>query len=173
MNGNQARCKKQKGDSMSMKRKCSVLLVGFGLAVTALATAPQARAALGGSVDSITSDSQTLSAVKSAAKVSDSYTVHELHSDSISVREYVSSSGVVFGVAWNGPVAPDLTALLGSYADEYRQAQSQTPRQPGRRHVQVKTNRVVVERWGHMRNLQGRAYAPDLIPQGVSVDEIK
>jgi hypothetical protein len=46
-------------------------------------------------------------------------------------------------------------------------------RQPGRRHVTVKTDGVVVEKWGHMRNLQGRAYAPALIPQGVSVDEIK
>jgi hypothetical protein len=156
-----------------MKRKLLILLVGFGLAATALATAEQAWATLGESVDSITLDSHTLSAVRSAATVSGNYTVHELHSDAISVREYVSTSGVVFGVAWNGPVPPDLTALLGSYADEYRKAQSQTPRQPGRRHAQVKTNRVVVERWGHMRNLQGRAYAPDLIPQGVSVDEIK
>jgi hypothetical protein len=46
-------------------------------------------------------------------------------------------------------------------------------RQPGRRHVTVKTDSVVVEKWGHMRNLQGRAYAPALIPKGVNVDEIK
>jgi len=158
---------------MTMTRKLSILLIGFGLAATALATAQQARAALGESVDSITSDSRTLSAVRSAATVSGAYSVHELHSEALSVREYVSPSGVVFGVAWNGPVPPDLSTLLGSYAEEYRKAQSQTPRQPGRRHLQVKTNRVVVERWGHMRNLQGRAYAPDLIPQGVNVDEIK
>jgi len=44
---------------------------------------------------------------------------------------------------------------------------------PGRRHVQVKTDGVVVEKWGHMRNMQGRAYAPALIPKGVNVDEIK
>jgi len=156
-----------------MKRKLLFLLIGFGLAASALATAQQARAALGESVDSITSDSRTISAVRSAATVSADYTVHELRTDLISVREYVSPAGIVFGVAWNGPVPPDLTVLLGSYAEEYRQAQSQTPRQRGRRHIQVKTSRVVVERWGHMRNLQGRAYAPDLIPQGVSVDEIK
>jgi len=37
----------------------------------------------------------------------------------------------------------------------------------------VRTDRVVVEKWGNMRNLQGRAYAPALIPPGVSIDEIK
>jgi hypothetical protein len=37
----------------------------------------------------------------------------------------------------------------------------------------LKANNVVVEKWGHMRNLQGRAYAPALMPQGVSVDEIR
>ena len=156
-----------------MKRRFSLLLVGLGFAATALTTVQQARATLGESIDSITSDSKTLSAIRSSVTSSGAYTVHELHSDALSVREYASTSGVVFGVAWNGPVPPDLTALLGSYAVEYRKAQSRQPRQPGRRHVQVKTNRVVVERWGHMRNLQGRAYAPDLIPQGVSVDEIK
>ena len=34
-------------------------------------------------------------------------------------------------------------------------------------------DRVVVEKWGHMRNLQGRAYAPALLPPGVSSDEIR
>ena len=68
---------------------------------------------------------------------------------------------------------PDLTQLLGSYADEYHQALQKTPRKHGRRFNRVKTNRLVVEKWGHMRNLQGRAYVPDLIPPGVNVDDIK
>ena len=89
------------------------------------------------------------------------------------VREYVSSAGIVFGIAWNGLVYPDLTQLLGPYNDEYQKAMGQAKRQPGRRHARVKSNDVIVEKWGHMRNLQGRAYAPGLVPQGVSVDEIK
>ena len=48
-----------------------------------------------------------------------------------------------------------------------------SPREPGRRNQKVETNRIVVEKWGHMRNLQGRAYVPALIPAGVSIDEIK
>lgn len=156
-----------------MKRTSLLLLISFGLAAAALATVQQARAALGENINAIPPGGHTLSAVQSAATVSGSYSVRELSSEANSVREYVSPSGIVFGIAWNGPVTPDLTALLGSYAEDYRKALSQTPRLPGRRHIQVKSDRVIVERWGHMRNLQGRAYAPDLIPQGVSIDEIK
>jgi len=138
-----------------------------------LAFAQQARATLGESVASVAKDHAALSAVRRSAKVLSGYTVHEIESDATSVREYASPSGVVFGIAWNGLIHPDLTPLLGSYADAYREGLRKTPRHPGRRRQQVKAERVVVEKWGHMRNLQGRAYAPSLIPPGVSVDEIK
>ena len=68
---------------------------------------------------------------------------------------------------------PDLTPLLGSYAGEYQEALGRTARKYGERHLQVKAAHVVVQKWGHMRNLQGRAYAPDLVPAGVTVDEIR
>jgi hypothetical protein len=32
---------------------------------------------------------------------------------------------------------------------------------------------VVVERWGHMRDLHGRAYLPALLPDGVTVDDLQ
>jgi hypothetical protein len=137
------------------------------------AAAEQVQAALGGSVDSIESDRKVLSAVSSATTVSSAYSVHVIVSDATTVREYISPDGIVFGVAWNGLVYPDLTQLLGPYADEYQKAMKKAPRHPGRRNARVKTNRVIVEKWGHMRNLRGRAYAPDLIPEGVSADEIK
>ena len=154
-------------------RMFSILLFGLSIVLTVFAAAQQAQAALGESVDSIASDQKALSAVLRAAKTSTGYTVHEVRTETITVREYVSPSGIVFGIAWNGLTHPDLTPLLGSYSSEYQKAMSHARRQPGRRHVQVKTDGVVVEKWGHMRNLQGRAYAPVLIPQGVSVDEIK
>jgi hypothetical protein len=157
-----------------MKTKMfSGLLLGLSLALTILAAAQQAQATLGESADSVAVDRKALSAVPGATTISQGYTVHEVRSEATTVREYVSPSGVVFGIAWNGLTHPDLTPLLGSYTDEYQKALGQSQRQPGRRHVQVKTDRVVVEKWGHMRNLQGRAYAPALIPQGVSIDEIK
>jgi len=98
--------------------------------------------------------------VRGAVTVHDEYTVHQVDSDSTLVREYVSTSGIVFAVAWNGLVHPDLTQLLGSYAGEYARGLEQTPRELGSRRLRVKTENVVVEEWGHMRNLQGRAYVP-------------
>jgi hypothetical protein len=157
-----------------MKRRLSTVFLGFGLVAAVLAGAQQAQAVLGESVDSVTMEQKTLSAARSATTaVHYGYTVQEVKSDATTVREYVSSSGLVFAIAWNGRTHPDLTPLLGSYAGEYQEALQQTPRQPGRRHLQVKTDRVVVEKWGHMRKLQGRAYVPALIPTGVSLDEIK
>ena len=156
-----------------MKRRLFARFIALCFSAAILAIAQRALATLGESIDSITKDSKALSAVRRSAKVVDGYTVHEVESDATSVREYASPAGVVFGIAWNGLIHPDLSPLLGSYAHDYREGLRKTPRQPGRRRHQVKTERVVVEKWGHMRNLQGRAYAPSLIPPGVSIDEIK
>lgn len=156
-----------------MKRRLCALFLGVGISAAILATTHVAHAALGESADSIRSDRKSLLAVRGAAIARSGYTIQTIESDSTTVREYLSPSGVVFGIAWNGLVHPDLKLLLGSYAGEYQDALRKTPGKPGRRHLQVKTNRVIVEKWGHMRNLQGRAYVPSLIPPGVSVDEIK
>ena len=156
-----------------MKRRIYALLL-LGLSIAAFTLAQQTQAGLGESVDSIATDQSALSAVKHATTARNGYSIHELTSDGTALREYVSPSGIVFGIAWNGLAHPDLRPLLGSYAAEYEAALRQTPRKPGlRRHEALKTERVVVEKWGLMRNLQGRAYAPALIPPGVTIDEIK
>jgi hypothetical protein len=156
-----------------MKIRLYILFVGLGLSASFFTTAQQVQATLGASVDSVESDRKALSAGRRAIAVRDGYTVYEVDSDSTVVREYVSSSGVVFGIAWNGLTHPDLDQFLGSYVGEYQKALQQTPRKLGQRSIQLKTDRIVVEKWGHMRNLQGRAYDPALIPSGVNVDEIK
>ena len=157
-----------------MKRKFYALLLGLGLSVAVLTAAQQVQAGLGESADSVVSDRKALSAVQREITTSNRYTIHEFASDATTVREYVSPSGIVFGIAWNGLAYPDLTPLLGPYDREYRAALRHEQRKPGlRRYHAVRTDGVVVEKWGHMRNLQGRAYAPALIPPGVSIDEIK
>jgi hypothetical protein len=156
-----------------MKRRLIALFLSLVILAAAFATVPGVQAALGESADSVDLDRKALSAVRGVTTVRNGYTVHAIESASAVIREYISSSGVVFGIAWNGMLHPDLTQLLGSYTSEYREALQQTPRNPGQRRLQVKTDRLVVQKWGHMRNLQGRAYAPALIPPGVSIDEIK
>ncbi|MGC9977131.1 MAG: DUF2844 domain-containing protein [Thermodesulfovibrionales bacterium] len=155
------------------RRKLYALWIALGLLVAFQATAPRVQATLGGSIESVDSDGKALSAARRAATVRNGYSVREINSDSVAVREYVSPSGVVFGIAWNGLIHPDLAQLLGSYAGAYQEALQRTPREPDRRRLRVKTDQIVVEKWGHMRNLQGRAYAPALIPKGVSIDEIR
>jgi hypothetical protein len=141
--------------------------------VVVLATAQFAHAILGENADTIASDRKTLAAVHKASTPRRGYTVEEMASESTAVREYVSPSGVVFGIAWNGIVHPDLTQLLGSYSGEYTAALREAPRTQGRRSRRLVTDNVVVETWGHMRNLRGRAYAPNLVPGGVRIDEIE
>lgn len=156
-----------------MKKRLYTLMLFLGLAAPLISTPHPAHAALGESADSVESDRKALSAVRRATTSRAGYAVQEVVSDANTVREYVSLSGIVFAIAWNGLSHPNLTPLLGSYADEYRHALRQTPRKPGRRALKVMGDRIVVEKWGHMRNLQGRAYVPALIPSGVSLDEIR
>ena len=157
-----------------MNKALSLWCLAMTLSGALFFWAVPAFATLGGTVDSIQADAKTLSATMGPAANLGSYTIYTLTSTATTLREYVSPSGVVFALAWNGLFQPEVTPLLGSYAGEYQQALQSSPRQPGvRSSFVVKASRVVVERWGHMRNMQGRAYAPDLVPQGVSLDAIR
>lgn len=156
-----------------MKKVINFIFVGLYFTAFTIATVQTARATLGESVDSVTSDRKAYSAVQHATLTRKGFTVQEFKSDANMVREYISPSGVVFAIAWNGLSHPDLTPLLGTYLGDYKHALVHTASHRGNRHFQVKANRVVVEKWGHMRNMQGRAYIPTLIPNGVSINEIK
>jgi len=156
-----------------MKRTHYILVTGIILLMAVLTTPRAVQAVLGGSADSVTADQKALAAMRSVTTIHANYSVQQVESDAVTVREYISSSDIVFAVVWSGLVNPDLTQLLGSYSDEYREAQRQMPRTHGKRTQQVKASHVVVETWGHMRHLQGRAYVPALVPQGVTIDEIK
>lgn len=161
--------------SASVCRLCTrAAALHLALITSCLAlTARPARAALGEGAASVDEDAKVLAASRGGTSEHGLYRVETVTSGSGTMREYVSASGVVFAVAWNGVAHPDLRPMLGSYAGEYESALARTPRAPGRRHQQVTTGRLVVEKWGHMRDLHGRAYAPALVPAGVSLDEIE
>jgi hypothetical protein len=121
----------------------------------------------------MTKKQRALTTVRRAPESSAAYTIRETVSDANTVREYISPAGIVFAVAWNGVAHPDLTTLLGSYLDEYQQAVKQPRKGAGRRHSRVQADHVVVEKWGQMRNMKGRAYDPALLPAGVPIDDIR
>jgi hypothetical protein len=149
----------------------TIFVCSFFLA-TSLAHPKTACATLGEGPDSVAKDRKALSTVKRAATSHDNYTVHESSSKATTVREYLSPAGVVFAVAWNGMTPPDLSTLLGSYHQQYQSAKRLVARQHGHKRSRVAAEGVVVETWGHMRNLQGRAYVPELVPAGVAINEI-
>lgn len=154
-----------------MNLRTVVMLVA--LVPTLLATVQRAHGTLGETAASVTRDQRALAAVARSTTTGAAYTVQEMTSASSTVREYLSPSGVVFAVAWNGLVRPDLSVLLGSYNQEYKDALNIQQRRHGKRQAEVKTGRIVVETWGHMRDLQGRAYLPALVPEGVNLYEIR
>lgn len=135
----------------------------------------RAGATLGEPAASVARDSKAFSGTLLKSTNRSNYRIQSIASgtSTTTVREFVAPTGVVFAVAWNGLVHPDLKVLLGSYDPEYRKALSRIRRQPGRQHSKVVSDRLVVETWGHMRNLQGRAYLPGMLPEGVSPDEIR
>lgn len=144
------------------------------LAWTFLASlsASRAEASISGSRASVADDAASLQASAQEDRGPSDCTVFTLETDSGVVREYLSASGVVFAVTWSGLVHPDLGTVLGPHARAWRAAVRSSPPARGRRGHRVATEHVVVETWGHMRHLQGRAHAPALVPAGVVIDDL-
>jgi len=131
-------------------------------------------ATLGGSLESLQDDQIHLQA-KVRNTVVGRYTIHEMTTPTGTVvREYVSPTGRVFGVSWQGPFIPDMRQLLGEYFEQYSQAaKGQRERHVGRAPLDIQEPRLVVQTTGHMRAYSGRAYDPGLLPAGVSDHDIQ
>jgi hypothetical protein len=130
-----------------------------------------ARAALGGSADSIESDRLSMKGLTRPIPAG-SVTKQELQLPSGTVvMEYLTSAGLVFAVSWHGPVLPDLHQVLGDYFANYQTA----ARQPVVRHrlVRFSSPDLVIESSGKMRAFTGRAWVPTLLPSGVTSAEIQ
>jgi hypothetical protein len=141
--------------------------------VVAALGASRATAALGEAEASIASDQAALAAARAQGTARAGFRVVRLVSPAHTVREYVSASGTVFAIAWEGVSHPDLGVILGAYAPPVQRALARRPARTGRRARHVEGGGAVVETWGHQRALRGRAWVPALVPAGVSVDEIR
>jgi hypothetical protein len=85
------------------------------------------------------------------------------------VRQYVASSGQVYAVSWDGPAMPDVSALLSTWFDRYRQgASAALPNANGLHSSRVSSSDLMVETAVRLRNFSGRAWLPDALPAGVS-----
>ena len=132
-----------------------------------------AFASLGGTVASVETDRvRTQSALVRIQRVS-GYSVHELQSPAgTTIREYYGANDVVFGVAWDGEFPPDLRQILGTYFDRYQRA-TQSAWRRSRSRVAIDDNGLIVRASGHARSSSGIAYAPALLPAGVTADVVK
>ncbi len=131
-----------------------------------------AWAVLGDSAASVLNDQARMKGTLRSvdAKV---YVMHEITSPvGTVVREYVSPSGAVFGIAWEGQFPPDLQQLLGPYYEQAKQA-AEPGQRHGRRPISIDTPGLVVQQTGHPRSFHGQAYIPQLIPQGVKASDIR
>jgi len=146
------------------------LSLSFCLAA-ALVMPSLAFASLGGNIASIQADQVQMKATSRIASTQANYTVHEIQSSSGTVvREYVAANGTVFGVAWNGPVVPNLRQVLGQYFVPFTQATK--TQQSDHSHLLIQQSNLVVRASGHMRAFRGTAYVPSMLPQGVTTNEI-
>ena len=148
-------------------RLASVVLVTLAFSLPAFAE-------LGGYADSVQVDQAKM---KATLKVTQgkAFAVHEITTPTkIVVREFVGADGRVFGVAWRGPFLPDLSQLLGSFYGQYSDAiKTEKRTYAGKRPVDIRQPRLVVQGGGHMLGHFGRAYVPDMLPEGVSTDAIR
>ena len=142
------------------------------IGLIALLGGPSALASLGGTEATVDADRLQIGATRRVVNADTRFTLHELQAPSgTTMREYVSPTGVVFGVAWQGPTMPDLRQLLGAYFDQYIGAT--TERRIRRGPVSIQLPGLVVQSSGHMRAFAGKAYVPAALPQGVSTEDIR
>ena len=131
-----------------------------------------ALAGLGGDSSSIDKDNDGLSGHLKTGQSQSAFTVHEIDTGMQQIKEYMTLNGTVFAVTWHGMGSPDLRALLGSYADEVQTLDPQTSKQFRRQKRMTRSDHVIIEKFGHMRDIRGKAYVPQLMPNGVTSADI-
>ena len=144
------------------------------VAASAVMIPARAFAELGGDLKSVERDRVKMKAAITVTQT-ERYAIHEMTSDSGSkVREFATLDGKIFAVAWEGPFHPDYQQVLGPYFDQLQQATQQAAQRRARRApVMIDTPGFVFQSLGHVRALAGRAYLPQTLPAGVSVEELK
>ena len=100
------------------------------------------------------------------------YTTHRsVDANGVTIREYVLPGNVVFAVTWDGPVRPDMSALLGSYFPNFTNAAAERARGVG---PMIEHNgEFHIESAGRAGRFFGKAYLPRLVPANVRVEQLQ
>jgi hypothetical protein len=158
---------------MSFHRRGRVLLQVLA-AGAALAGGSDVLAALGGDASSVAAD-RVAWAAQLRTTPTLQYDMHEISSSAQTVHEYVSRQGQVFAVTWQGPVPPNMRQLLGEYFGRFQSAAvAAHQRSPGQhRQFQLAQPDLVIWSSGRLRDFHGIAYLPNLLPAGVTVEQLQ
>jgi hypothetical protein len=147
------------------------LLTKAALLLALFAPATAAHAALGEKLASVERDRSAFGGTL-RSRNAPGHVVHEIETpEGGRAREFVSPSGTVFGVAWEGPRIPNMRQLLGSNFGAYEEAARARHQRRGPMVIEIPG--LVFESYGHARAFSGRAYVPALLPAGVSTDAIR
>jgi hypothetical protein len=145
-------------------------IVGVNVVLAGVMGVPAtAHATLGGDSASVEANRQALGGELRVEKLpyGERYTM--LLPMGIVIRQYLSPSGAVYAVTWNGPRMPNLSELFGKYAEQY----SHRDRPKGERHhMAFGGNDFMMRASGHMRTFSGRAWVPSLVPPGIDLDSV-
>jgi hypothetical protein len=143
------------------------------VAYAALGAAPVARTHAVAAPRSMLQAAATSGGVTAAASAaSTSYTVREAKDAyGVTIREYVLPSNVVFAVAWQGPVRPDMRELLGSYFSNF--ANPGEERTHGIGPMVQHNSAFHIESAGHSGYFFGKAFVPRLVPANVRVESLQ
>jgi hypothetical protein len=155
-----------------ISRQLRYVVLSAGAVLNLLCMRP-AAAALGGDAASVLADAHELQGTAHSILLTQ-YVLHEINTDSgMRVREFLNQDGIVFAVAWSGPVVPGLKGLLGPRFAAYSHALAAL-QQPGlHRSLRITSEDLVVELGGHLRAYSGRAFLPALIPSGVQTADLR
>lgn len=157
----------------SMRSLPALALLASLLSSSVLIGAP-ARAALGGSVDSVAADTSALRGqLRTTGFVG--YDMHQISAGQLVVNEYVTRAGQVFAITWHGPLPPNLQQLLGTYFPRFQSAAVAAHQaNPGIHRVfRLEQSDLVIRQAGRLRAFGGIAYLPALVPSDVSIDQLQ
>jgi hypothetical protein len=136
-----------------------------------LAYTGASHGALGGPPEQF--DTQGTAVVSSTSSAATNYVMRDTKlASGTQVREYVSANGIVFALTWDGPVLPDLKALLGTYFDAMVAESTRKPK-AGRSHLALNRPEVVINSGGHMRAFEGSAWIPAEFPAGFTAADVR
>lgn len=138
------------------------------LVLRAAASQSVSDSASGSASASPAAGSQPASAVTATAP----YTMRQsVDANGVTIREYLLPANVVFAVTWQGPIRPNMRALLGSYFTNYVAAGQTGVRGSGP--LIEGNDDFRIESAGRLGNFSGMAWLPRLLPAGVRPGDLE